>query len=137
MADRSQQQPHQHSPAAARAAQAAQITGFRIMRKFEIAPGWWGQPREVGDNFCREQNAVTLNPNRSKRIEYYAEPVCADAGAPIPPAMSPADITAHTAASYVRPNPATAWDDDDNKPVIPKIPNPRKPRVFAFAGGAR
>lgn len=68
------------------AAQAAQITGFRIMRKFEVAPGWWGQPSEVGDtpsatvadSFCREQNAVTLNPNRSKRIEYYADPIYAD-----------------------------------------------------------
>lgn len=26
---------------------------------------------------------------------------------------------------------ATAWDDDDNKPVIPRIPKPRKPHVTA------
>ena len=80
------QPTHQPTPAAVRAAQAAQITGFRIMRQFEIAPGWWGQPSEVGetgsatvaDSFCREQNAVTLDPNRSKRIEYYADPIYAD-----------------------------------------------------------
>lgn len=70
----------------ARAAQAAQITGFRIMRKFEIAPGWWAQPREVGDtpsatvadSFCAEQNKVTMDLNRSKRIEFYADPIYAD-----------------------------------------------------------
>lgn len=72
-------------PAAARAAQAAQIIGFRIMRRTEIAPGWWGQPAEVGDtpsatvadSFCREQNAVTMDANRTKRIEYYADPIYA------------------------------------------------------------
>lgn len=75
----------QPTPATERAAQAAQITGFRIMRQTEIAPGWWGTPSEVGDtpsatvayNFCTEQNKVTLNPNRAKRIEYYADPIYA------------------------------------------------------------
>lgn len=95
-------------PAAARAAQAAQIIGFRIMRRTEIAPGWWGQPTEVGDTpssivadtFCAKQNKVTMDLNRSKRIEFYADPIYA--------AMSPADHAAHTAASYTRPNPAAA-----------------------------
>lgn len=69
---------------------AALITDFRIMRSTEIAPGWWGQPREVGetpsgtvaDSFCREQNAVTMDVNRSKRIEYYADPITATAALP-------------------------------------------------------
>jgi hypothetical protein len=48
--------------------------------------------------------------------------------APIPPVMSPADRAAHEAASYIRP---AAWTDDDNEPVIPRIPGPRKPGVTA------
>lgn len=57
------------------------IVGYRIMRTTEVAPGWWGIPREIGETvsalvanrFCSEQNAATMNPNRSKRIEFYAE----------------------------------------------------------------
>ncbi|MEU3283290.1 hypothetical protein [Streptomyces antibioticus] len=41
------------------------------------------------------------------------------------PAMSPADIAAHQAASYIRPT----RQDDDNRPVIPRIPGPRKPQA--------
>mgnify|MGYP001563254292 CR=1 FL=1 len=90
MADRSQPQHPQHSP--------AQITGFRIMRRTEVAPGWWAQPTEVGetgsatvaDSFCREQNAVTMDANRTKRIEYYADPIYADGTEPLPPAAEAA-----------------------------------------------
>ncbi|MDX3714403.1 hypothetical protein PV733_36860 [Streptomyces europaeiscabiei] len=79
MADRIDQPQDQPSPAA----QAAQITGFRIMRQTEIAPGWWGKATEVGEtgssivayNFCTQQNKVTLDPNRTKRIEFYTDPV--------------------------------------------------------------
>jgi hypothetical protein len=91
--------------AAARAAEAAQIAGFRIMRSTEVAPGWWGQPREVGetgsaavaDSFCREQNAVTMDPNRPKRIMYSADPIYADgpaAEAPPTAPLSPAAVDA-------------------------------------------
>lgn len=59
--------------------------GYRIMRTTEVAPSWWGTPREVGETasvfvatqFCTEQNTVTMNPNNSKRIEFYAEPLYA------------------------------------------------------------
>lgn len=62
-----------------------QVVGFRIMRETEIAPEWWGQPSEVGEtgsatvvyNFCAGQNAVTMNPNRTKRIHFYADPIFA------------------------------------------------------------
>ncbi|MFJ8871066.1 hypothetical protein ACIRD6_35605 [Streptomyces sp. NPDC102473] len=71
--------------AAAPALGPADVTGFRIMRETEIAPAWWGKPTEVGetvsatvaDRFCREQNTVTMNPNRSKRIQFWAEPITA------------------------------------------------------------
>ncbi|WP_326768829.1 hypothetical protein OG978_33675 [Streptomyces sp. NBC_01591] len=80
---------------------AEQVIGFRIMKQTEIAPGWWGQPVEVGEtgsgtvayNFCREQNAVTMDLNRPKMIQFFVEP------------MSPADVAAHEAASYVLPTP--------------------------------
>lgn len=60
-----------------------QIIGFRIMRKTEIAPAWWGEAVEVGETvslivanqFCEQQNKVTMNPNRSMRIEFYADPI--------------------------------------------------------------
>lgn len=63
--------------------------------------------------------------------------------APRPPAaMSPADIAAHEASSYVRPSAAhrddvpglpplprpDAQDEDPNGPWLPKIPGPRKPK---------
>jgi len=82
----------------------AQAIGYRIMRTTEIAPGWWGKAVEVGEtvsatvahNFCREQNAVTMDLDRRKMIEFYAEPIYA------PPALSDADRATHEAASYVR-----------------------------------
>lgn len=86
--DRSDQQAEQPSPASTpetRILLASQTSGFRIMRETEVAPSWWGTPREVGEtgsatvahHFCDEQNAVTMNPNRSKRIQYFAEPIMA------------------------------------------------------------
>ena len=80
-----------------RAALAEQIIGFRIMRRTEVAPGWWGQPTEVGetgsatvaDSFCREQNAVTMDLNRGRRIEFYADPIYAPT-APLPSAAAEA-----------------------------------------------
>ncbi|MEU0625004.1 hypothetical protein ABZ329_29605 [Streptomyces rubiginosohelvolus] len=71
--------------AAERAARAAQIIGFRIMRETEIAPSWWARPIEIGETvsgevaykFCTEQNAVTLDPDRLKKHRYYAEPIYA------------------------------------------------------------
>lgn len=82
--DRSDQAPQQHTP--------PQVVGFRIMRRTEVAPGWWGQPAEVGDtrsatvadNFCREQNATTMNLNRVKRIQYTADPIYAADAEPTP-----------------------------------------------------
>ncbi|MEV7140743.1 hypothetical protein [Streptomyces tauricus] len=64
---------------------AQQPSGFRIIRSTEIAPGWWGQPTEVGETgsatvattFCDTQNKVTMDPNRSKRIEFSAVPIAA------------------------------------------------------------
>lgn len=78
-------QPQQPTPAPSPAAE--QITGFRIMRQTEIAPGWWGTASEVGetgsatvvDTFCTQQNKVTMDPNRAKRILFYADPVTATA----------------------------------------------------------
>ncbi|MFH9823035.1 hypothetical protein [Streptomyces bobili] len=66
-----------------RAAAAEQIIGFRIMRETEIAPHWWATPIEIGetgsivvaDQFCAEQNKVTLDPNRVKRHRYYIDPI--------------------------------------------------------------
>lgn len=88
-----------------RARLAEQIIGFRIMKQTEIAPGWWGQPVEVGETgsatvamtFCDRENAVTLDPNRSKRIQYFAEPIYAE-----PEPMSENDRLAHEKASHVR-----------------------------------
>lgn len=82
---------------------AAQIIGFRIMKQTEIAPGWWGQPVEVGETgsgtvahqFCMDQNKVTMQLNRPKMIQFFAEPIFAEP-------MSSADRAAHEAASYVR-----------------------------------
>lgn len=77
---------HQADTYAARLLLAEQIIGFRIMKQTEIAPGWWGQAIEVGEtgsatvayNFCREQNRVTMNLNRSKMIQFFAEPIYAE-----------------------------------------------------------
>lgn len=63
-----------------------QIIGFRIMRSTEIAPAWWAKAIEVGETgsaivanrFCDEQNKVTMNPNRAKRLEYYTDPIYAE-----------------------------------------------------------
>lgn len=82
MQERTDQPQDQPTPAA----QAAQITGFRIMRQTEITPGWWGQASEVGetgsatvaDSFCTKQNAVTMDANRDKRILFYADPITAE-----------------------------------------------------------
>ena len=43
-------------------------------------------------------------------------------------ALSPADVAAHEAASYVRPNARPVADWDDNRKVIPTIPGPRAPQ---------
>ncbi|MCX4849818.1 hypothetical protein [Streptomyces sp. NBC_00893] len=77
---------------------AAQVIGFRIMKETEIAPGWWGQSVEVGEtgsgavayNFCREQNKVTMQLNRPKMIQFFAEPIYAEP-------MSPADLDVNEA----------------------------------------
>lgn len=78
MAHRTDQHDPQDSPRT-----ATQTTGFRIMRETEIAPGWFATAREVGetfsatvaDTFCTAQNKVTMDPNRTKRIMYFAEPI--------------------------------------------------------------
>ncbi|MFF0140453.1 hypothetical protein ACFYRN_28815 [Streptomyces sp. NPDC005227] len=80
--DQQAEQPTLSTPES-RAAAAALITGFRIMRRREAAPGWWGIPIEIGDtrsgtvayDFCTEQNKVSMDPNRNRRSEYYSEPV--------------------------------------------------------------
>ncbi|WP_393057698.1 hypothetical protein [Streptomyces sp. LN549] len=59
--------------------------GYRIMREIEVAPGWWGIAREVGETvsaqvaneYCAEQNAVTMDLNRAKRHHYTADPIYA------------------------------------------------------------
>lgn len=87
-----EQHRSQEDEALRRAIKAGQVIGFRIMRETEVAAGWWGQPSEVGetgsatvaDSFCRDQNATTMDPNRSKRIRYFAEPIYETA--PLPPA---------------------------------------------------
>lgn len=77
-----------------RADRAVQVVGFRIMKQTEIAPGWWGQPVEVGETgsgtvahqFCTGQNKVTMQLNRPKMIEFFAEPIYTEP-------TSPADAT--------------------------------------------
>lgn len=57
-------------------------TAYRIVCIREIAPGWWGSESEVGETasgevaytYCHAQNAVTMNPNRSVRKQYYFIP---------------------------------------------------------------
>lgn len=83
------QQPTLSTPET-RAAEAEQITGFRIMRQTEAAPGWWGMAVEIGDtrsatvayDFCTEQNKVSMDPNRDRRAEYYSEPIYSEMAAP-------------------------------------------------------
>ncbi|MFD9443387.1 hypothetical protein [Streptomyces sp. NPDC060001] len=86
------------SAEALRRVRAGQATGYRIMRSTEVAPGWWGKRREVGEtgsaavanNFCDEQNAVTMDPNRAKRIQFSAEPIYTEAADHQP---TPATVT--------------------------------------------
>lgn len=62
------------------------IIGWRIMREDEIAPAWFSTGKEVGETvgasvaneFCRQQNEITMNPNRSVRIMFYADPIFAE-----------------------------------------------------------
>ncbi|MFD9564388.1 hypothetical protein [Streptomyces sp. NPDC059994] len=83
-------QAHPAEAARRRRLLAERVIGFRIMRETEVAPGWWGRAVEVGetgsgtvaDLFCREQNAMTMDPNRVKRIQFYSEPIYAE---PVPP----------------------------------------------------
>lgn len=99
-----------------------QITDFRIMRQTEVAPGWWGAPVEIGetgsatvaDRFCTEQNAVTMDPNRSKRIEFYAEPIDAT-----PVGEAPAvPLPPHVVRAVTRYEIATArFDELDARPA--------------------
>ncbi|NUL14493.1 hypothetical protein [Streptomyces lunaelactis] len=102
---------------AARLLLAEQIIGFRIMKQTEVAPGWWGRPVEVGETgsgkvaheFCMEQNRVTMNVNRPKLIQYFAEPIYAEP-------MSENDRLAHEKASHVRRTAAV------EQPVLPPLP---------------
>ncbi len=58
----------------------AQAT-YRIVAIREIAPGWFGAPVEVGETtsatvavrYCDEQNAVSMDPNRPVRKQFYVE----------------------------------------------------------------
>lgn len=81
----SEQIPNEPSTPESRAKAAEQIAGFRIMRRREAAPGWWGIAIEIGDtrsgtvayDFCTQQNKVSMDPNRDRRAEYYSEPMYA------------------------------------------------------------
>jgi hypothetical protein len=111
---------------------AEQIVGFRIMRQTEIAPGWWGQAVEVGDTgsgkvahqFCMEQNRVTMNLNRPKMIQYFAEPIYAEP-------MSENDRLAHDKASHVR---RTAVVEQPVLPPLPPAGTPARRRAITQRG---
>jgi hypothetical protein len=111
---------------------AEQTIGFRIMRQTEIAPGWWGQAVEVGDtgsatvayNFCREQNAVTMDLNRPKMIQYFADPIYAEP-------MSENDRLAHVEGGHVR---RTAVVEQPVLPPLPPAGTPARRRAIAQRG---
>jgi hypothetical protein len=64
------------------AATTAKAT-YRIVSTREIAPGWFGAPVEVGETasatvavrYCDEQNAMSMDPNRPVRKQFYVEPI--------------------------------------------------------------
>lgn len=93
--------------------------GYRIMREIEVAPGWWGIAREIGETvsaqvaneYCDEQNAVTMDLNRAKRHRYTVDPIYPERDGGMTPSIAPAsapqsanDTAAHEASSFVRTN---------------------------------